>query len=164
MACGGGKFPGPVGIASSGTAGSVVPGASARNAAALGNVHQHFVTGREGENTFEKSDRHRNATEKQIGGKRVLRNLFRAKTRGQQSADFRSEREAIRSLRAVQGLDAQRVARQKKHGDSGMAPAQIEQSEGKHAAQRGETILAPFFPGMHKNLSVGLRGEAMAAE
>jgi hypothetical protein len=61
MAGGGRKFPGAVGIASGRTAGSVVPRSGARNAAALGNVHQHFVAGRQGKNTFEKSDWLRNA-------------------------------------------------------------------------------------------------------
>src|ERR1700692_4648295 len=153
-----------MGIARGRAAGSVVPGVSARNAAALGNVHQHFVAGRERKNVFEKSDRLRNAAEKQISGKRVLRNLFRAQTGGQQSAYFRGEREAIRRLCVIQGLDAQRVARQKKNGNSGMAPTQIEQSEGKHATKFEKAIFPPFFPGMHEDFSVGLRGKAMAAK
>ena len=53
--------------------------------------------------------------------------------------------------------------KKKKNGHSGVAPPQIEQREGKHAAQLGETIFAPFFPGMHEDFGVGLRGEAMAA-
>src|SRR5580704_3842143 len=45
-----------------------------------------------------------------------------------------------------------------------MAPAQIKQSESKHTAKFGETLLAPFFPGMHEDFGVGLGGKAMAAE
>src|SRR6202162_6556144 len=110
MAYGRRKFPGPLWIARGGPAGGVIPGASARNAAAFGNVHQHFVAGGQGENTIEKSDGLRNAAEKKKGGKRVARNLPRAKTGGQQRADFRSEREAVGGLGVVQGLDTQRAA------------------------------------------------------
>jgi hypothetical protein len=42
--------------------------------------------------------------------------------------------------------------------------AQIEKSEGKHPTEFGEAIFAPFFPGVYEDFSVGLRGEAVAAQ
>ena len=57
VAGGGGKSFGTPGIASGGTASGIVPGAGARDAAAFGNVQQHFVARRQRENAVEEGDR-----------------------------------------------------------------------------------------------------------
>ena len=67
-------------------------------------------------------------------------------------------------MRVVERFDAQRIAGKKKNGHRGVTLAQIEQRKSKHAAQFGEALFAPLFPGMHEYFGVGLRGEAVAAK
>ena len=119
---------------------------------------------RQGKHSFEERDRLGHAAKKQVGGESILRNALGRGAAGEKCANLRSKRKAVRGLRVIKRLDAQWVARQEKNWRGGVALAEIEQRECEHAAQFGQRIFPPLFPGVNQNLRVRLRGKPMAAE
>src|SRR6266705_1464953 len=142
----------------------VPPGPRAWRAPALRNVEEHSMARWQGKHSFEERDRLGHAAEKEVGGESVLRNALGRGAAGEKCATLRSKCKAVRRLRLIKRLDVQRVARQEKKWRGGVALAEIEQRECEHAAQYGQRIFPPLFPGVNQNLRVRLRGKPIAAE
>src|SRR6266851_93026 len=97
----------------------VPPGPRAWRAPALRNVEEHSMARRQGKHSFEERDRLGHAAKKQVGSESILRNALGRGAAGEKCANLRSKRKAVRGLRVIKRLDAQRVARQEKNWRGG---------------------------------------------
>ena len=141
----------------------IPPRPRARRAPPFRNVQQHAMPGRKRKHAFDHAYRFRYAAKQQIRRQRILRNLPRHASAGQQSTHLGRKRKALRRLRVIERLDAQRISRQKQQRRRCISPRKSSNANANMPRNSVEALLAPFLPGMYQNFRVGLRAKRCPA-
>src|SRR5580704_358987 len=132
----------------------IPPRTRAWRSAAIREVQQESMTGRNGKDVFNERNGLGNTAEEQIRSQRILRQISGHEIACEKSAKLRGENETLRSLRIVQRLDANRIASKEQDGYGSKMFAKVQKGKGKHTAQFRKKVLAPFFPSVNKNFGI----------
>src|SRR5450432_607005 len=107
----------------------IPPWTRARCAAAIRQVEKKAMTGRNRKNSFYQGDGFRNAAKEKIRSQCIGREFAGDRAGSENGAKFGSEAESFGSLRVIERLDAQWIARQEEQRNSGEMIAEVEKSK-----------------------------------
>src|SRR5580704_6683845 len=144
--------------------GRIPPWTRARGSAAIRQMQQKAMTWGHGKDVLNECNWFGHAAEQQIRSQRILRQISLHEVACEKSAKLRRKNETLRSLRIVERLDADGIARKEQYGHGGKMFAKIQKSKSKHTAQLLQKVLAPLFPSMNKDFGIRFRVEPMASE